>query len=301
MNIFVKRGLLGLGIFLFAFFIANQFLFFKAGFLERSASSVAYPVLCVAGGVSNFIHKCVERKESYEQLKSDLKVLREKYEELYGENVKIKAAINFDMETRDLREFKQRYNLEKLLMAKIIAKNIKQNGQFFLINRGKCCGVKKNMVGIYKFQLLGKITEVHDYYSKLTLITDESCKVSAYTDSTKAKGIVIGQNKINLCKMHYVSHLSDVVDNDLVFSSGQGLVFPEGFCIGKIVKNLHSHDSLYHEIEIEPTINFKTLKYCLLTDISQTCSVDFIEGNQVPQLLSQDQQPSQQQEELCIQ
>ena len=90
-----------------------------------------------------------------------------------------------------------------------------------------------------------------------------------------ANGIVIGQNMVNSCKMHYVSHLLDVVDDDLIISSGKGFVFPEGFCIGKIVKHCHSHDTLYHEIEIEPSVNLKSIKYCLLTDLSQTCSLKF--------------------------
>jgi rod shape-determining protein MreC len=287
MNIFVKKGLLGLAIFLLAFFIANQILFFEEGLLERYATNISYPFLCAASSISNFIHKCVESKESYEQLKSDLKALHEKYDDVCSENIKIKATISFDTDTKELREFKERYNFDKMLLAKILVKNLKQDNQFFLIDRGKSSGIKKNMIGIYKTQILGKITEVHDYYSKLTLITDESCKVAAYTSSTKAKGIVIGQNKINLCKMHYVSHLLEVDDNDLVFSSGKGLVFPEGFCIGKIVKHLHSHDSIYHDIEIEPLINIKAVKYCLLTDISQTYSVS-LECDQAPESLKKE-------------
>jgi rod shape-determining protein MreC len=113
---------------------------------------------------------------------------------------------------------------------------------------------------------LGKVTEVYPHFSKVVLITDQNCKVSSFTNSTEARGIVIGHNDSNFCKMEYVSHLVDVFDDDLVFSSGQGLVFPEGFCLGKIVKHQHSHNMLYHEIEIEPLIKLKKLKFCLLTD-----------------------------------
>ena len=144
------------------------------------------------------------------------------------------------------------------------------------------------MVGLYKYQVLGKITDVHDYYSKLTLITDESCKVAAYASSTNADGLVVGQNQKNCCKMNYVSHLLDVADDDLVLSSGRGLVFPEGFCIGKIVKHEHSHNSLYHDIDVEPTVNFKSIKYCLLTDISQTCSAAKFEIDPEEQELPKD-------------
>ncbi len=272
MNTYLKKGVLGLIIFLISFFIVKQFLFFESGALERFTNKVTYPVVVVASSVADFIQKRVEHRETYEQIKSELKILKEKYSQLYEENVKIKALFKFDSDSKEIREFKDRYNLDGMMICKVLIKNLKKDGQFFLINRGSLNGIKKNMVGIYKFQILGKITEVHDYYSKLTLITDESCKVAAFTSSTNANGIVIGQNQKNRCKMHYVSHLLDIVDNDMVLTTGRGLVFPEGFCIGKIVEHSHSRNSLYHDIDIEPLIDFKTIKYCLLTAFSQTCS-----------------------------
>ncbi len=283
MNTFLKKGVLGLIIFLISFFIVNQFLFFESGALERFTNKVTYPVVVAASGVADFIQKRVEHRETYEQIKSELKLLNEKYSQLYEENVKIKALFKFDSDSKEIREFKDRYNLDGMMICKVLIKNLKKDGQFFLINRGSLNGIKKNMVGIYKFQILGKITEVHDYYSKLTLITDESCKVAAFTSSTNANGIVIGQNQKNRCKMHYVSHLLDIVDNDMVLSTGRGLVFPEGFCIGKIVEHSHSHNSLYHDIDVEPLINFNTIKYCLLTDLSRSCSAakfEMMDNNQ---------------------
>jgi len=288
MNIFLRKGLFGLIIFCLAFFMANQFLFFESGMLERFAIGITYPIVYAASGVSNFIQQRVEARESYEQTRSELELLKEKYQQLVYENMKIKALFKFDSDTKEILEFKQRYNLDQMMLVKILIKNLKKDGQFFLINRGYLNGIKKNMVGIYKSQMLGKITEVHDYYSKLTLITDESCKIAAFTSSTTADGLVVGQNQKNCCKMNYVSHLLEVADNDLVLSSGRGLVFPEGFCIGKIVKHEHSHNSLYHDIDVEPTIDFKTIKYCLLTDISQTCSAAKFEITSESQELPED-------------
>lgn len=286
MNTFLKRALVGLTIFFVAFFLANQFLFFETGALERFATKVTYPVVFMASGVADFIQKRVEYRESYEQISSELKLLKEKCNQLYDENIKIKALFKFDSDSKEIREFKERYNLDGMMLCKVLLKSLKKDGQFFLINRGFQNGIKKNMVGIYKFQLLGKITEVHDYYSKLTLITDEACKVAAFTSSTNADGIVIGQNQKNCCKMHYVSHLLDVVDDDMVISTGRGLVFPDGFCIGKIVRHSHSHNTLYHDIDVEPMLDFKTIKYCLLTDLSQTCSIAKFDPDEDQQAVS---------------
>ena len=51
-------------------------------------------------------------------------------------------------------------------------------------------------------------------------------------------------------------------------------MFPEGFCLGKIVSHVLQEKELYHRVEIEPLINLERLRYCLLTsyDLIQTAT-----------------------------
>ncbi|MCF7899852.1 hypothetical protein K9L05_04390, partial [Candidatus Babeliales bacterium] len=90
----------------------------------------------------------------------------------------------------------------------------------------------------------------YKYFSKILLITDKRSKVSVFANNTGAVGISIGKNKINSFNMGYVSHLSKIENQDLIISSGQGLIFPEGFCLGKIKK--FKLDNLSYKIGIEP-------------------------------------------------
>jgi rod shape-determining protein MreC len=133
-----------------------------------------------------------------------------------------------------------------------------------LVDKGESSGIKKDMVAIYKFQILGRVTEAFSWYSKILLITDKKSKVAAYTNNTSAPGIVVGQNKTDTYQMVYTSHMHKIEPNDFIISSGQGLIFPEGFCLGKIKK--HKVKGLYYKITVEPLIDFNTLQYCLLTN-----------------------------------
>ena len=123
------------------------------------------------------------------------------------------------------------------------------------------------MVAIYKFQLLGRVCEVFPWYSKISLITDSQSKVSAYINSNNACGIVEGTNFFNKCYLRYISHLAKIKNNDFVFSNGEGLIFPEGFCLGKIV-HFKTKD-VCHDIEIEPLVDFSSLEMCHLTNQSK--------------------------------
>lgn len=240
--------------------------FQEKGCLENIAATITYPVIWCSSVISDYTHNKIKQKDSYEKLRKKYKKLKAEYNTMLSEIIRVNAIKKFYNESNDLREFKERYCIDNMILTKILIKNISNNGHYFIINCGSNNGVRKNMAAVYKFQLLGKVTEVYPHFSKVTLITDENCKVAAFANTTDSKGIVIGQNSITRCKMNYVNHLLEVVNDDLVFSSGQGLVFPEGFCLGRIVKHEHTHNMLYHEIEIEPLIKLKKLKYCMLVD-----------------------------------
>jgi len=265
MRIF-KKILFFLGLFALLSFIANRIFFFNQGFLEKASAKITYPFLYLAHKVSTNIHGKIERKQRYDQLLQRYQTLTESYENLMQEHITFKATHHFNDLSKDLIDFQQRYHLEDKIVAKILLKNIDESEHFFLINRGAHHGIKKDMVALYKFQIVGRICDVFDNYSKLILITDQNCKVGAYTSKTNAYGIVHGMNNIGQCKLNYVSHLQDVDHDDLVLSSGQGLVFPEGFCLGKIVAYTLKDRALYHDIVIEPLIDLKKINFCMIVD-----------------------------------
>lgn len=266
MELVTKKIFTGIGIVALALFLSNRILFFSYGTLERVATSITYPVILVTKSCANGLKSIADRKLRYQELEQKYQQVKNLYLAVLDENIKLKATMRYDFLSKELREFQQRYNLEHLPLAKVLVKNITDDEHYLLINKGAKDGVNKNMTALYKFQIVGKVTDVFEHYSKVILITDQSCKVAAYTSQTNAQGIVRGLNDINRCVMNYVSHLSTIIDKDIILSSGQGLVFPEGFCLGKIIKHELKEKSLYHDLEIEPLLNLEALEFCLLTD-----------------------------------
>jgi len=62
--------------------------------------------------------------------------------------------------------------------------------------------------------------------------------------------------------LRYVSHLEDVKMDDMLLSTGDGLIFPNGFALGKITKI--EQGGLFYDIEVKPSLDFHTLRYCTL-------------------------------------
>ncbi|HVX01058.1 MAG TPA: rod shape-determining protein MreC, partial [Candidatus Babeliaceae bacterium] len=148
------------------------------------------------------------------------------------------------------------------IIADIILKQLTPEQQFFLVDAGSHKGITVGMVAVYKNCLVGKVTEVYPFYSKIVLITDSSCKISAFCLRTKAQGIHEGENSLDTTHLSYVSNLEAVQEDDLVLSSGEGLVFPRGFGLAR-VKYVELKDFKY-TILLQPLVDFHTLTQCSL-------------------------------------
>lgn len=198
-------------------------------------------------------------------LQNELKVITEKNELLLKENIALKTSFHFMQRIKEIKEFCQRYELHNALLCKILVKNFGPEGQFFLINRGSRDQVTLDMIAAYKFQLLGKVVEVYPTYSKVLLITDPSSKVAAQTNIGAHRGIVFGsRNNYQESFMHYIDPHVTLTPDDLVFSSGQGMIFPEGFCLGSIV-GIEKQD-MYQVAQIKPIVDLSTIEFCQLTN-----------------------------------
>lgn len=246
------------------FFIASRVFLFKTSFLENFASNLTYPFLQLSNKLTTPFKTLFNNWQNHKEISQKHAQLKEENERLIAENIKLSSSLNFIKKSDELLNFQERYELQNTIFAKIIAKNFSENEHYFLINKGKTSGIKKDMIAIYKFQIIGRVVEVFNWYCKILLITDQSSKISAFTNNTNAPGIVIGQNKTDSYELAYTSHIHKIELNDFVISSGQGLVFPEGFCLGKI-KSYKTKD-IYHKITLEPLVDFKSIEYCLLTN-----------------------------------
>lgn len=248
-------------------FLSNRIFFFTPTILETTASCLAYPAIKLSSTIAKPIRKFFKKRHSYNKLFKHYKQLSQERDRLLQESITLKASLAYLQKSSDLREFKNRYKLENAILSTVLIKTLTAQEHSIIVNRGSWAGVKEDMVAIYKFQLIGRVSQVYPWYSKITLITDRHSKISAHTNTSDARGIVEGNNTVNRCRLRYISHLNPVHNNDLVFSSGQGLVFPQGFCLGKII-NIKTED-ICHYVEVEPLVDFRSLEMCYLTNQSK--------------------------------
>ncbi len=230
---------------------------YYGSWVSNVTATVTYPIL-------RLNRRWIEpfKKQLYAAEKpADIQSLQRQNQLLQLQNVRLRAALAYAENIKELHAFNERYRQQGSI-AQIVARYITPESHYFLVDAGSQKGIAKDMVVLYENNLIGKITEVYPSWSKACLVTDRNCKVAAYCAQTKAHGIYEGINDQSNAALNFVNHLSEVEPGDLVLSSGEGLVFPEGFALGKVAS--YENDGLYKQVKIEPLCNIRDIDYCLI-------------------------------------
>lgn len=231
-------------------------------FVNYAASYVVYPVLYLHHTLIDPIKKWRHEKQELAAVKQDLERITKEYERVLSENIYLYAAVSYMNGTKELRDFKSRYEDPNATIVRVIARTFSDQAHFFLIDAGFDKGIQKDMVVVYKNNLVGRVSDVYPWYSKVCLITDRQCKVAAHCTESNVQGIHEGRNSQDVTDLAHVSHLAQVKENEIVLSSGDGMVFPEGFALGTVCQS--TIEGLYNRITISPLCDFKTIDYCMV-------------------------------------
>ena len=106
-----------------------------------------------------------------------------------------------------------------------------------IINVGSDDGVKEGdlVLGITR-NVIGRIVNVNNNNSKVLLLNDANSNIPARTAETNEKFILSGTNLDYLEISHYNSKNPQILDGDIVYTSGDSKILPDGIPIGKIKK-----------------------------------------------------------------
>ena len=243
---------------LFLGFIINRVFFYSPSAIETTASYVLYPFLrTYECAISPFAAWCQHKNTVY-ALQAQIKDLQIKSDELQEENIVLQASALLYQDIAEMIDFRKRYDVRDLILGHILLKNFQAQEHYMLVNRGSRDQVHINMVAVCNNCLIGRVVEVYPWYCKILLITDQWNKIAAITGSTKVKGIYEGRNSENAF-LNYVQHFTTPQLDELVFSTGEGLIYPQGFCLGKISQIVQG--DIYHAVSITPIIDFSKIEY----------------------------------------
>jgi rod shape-determining protein MreC len=179
--------------------------------------------------------------------------LRKEISEL---KIRLETTSHQQLENDRLRQIlglKERlpYRLEAADVISRDAKSMISNT--LIINRGEASGVTLQIPVLTPGGVLGITTLVSSHTSKVQLITDPSSSIGAMLERGRISGILSGAGG-GLCILRFLPLNTELKKDDVVTTSGQDSIFPEGLPVGKVSRELHESE-FYKSAEVIP---FKT-------------------------------------------
>lgn len=160
----------------------------------------------------------------------------------------------------------------KYVAASVIGRDTSPFVKYIIINHGSDDGVLKGMPVVTEQGLVGKVDAVTASAARVQLITDAGSIVNVRLEESQTEGQVVGSvtGEISL-KM--VDPGVNLVEGDLILTSGLGGVYPADILVGQLVTAQKEENDLFQSASIQPVIDFINLRAVLI--ITNFRPVDF--------------------------
>ncbi|MDR2107481.1 MAG: rod shape-determining protein MreC [Holosporaceae bacterium] len=179
---------------------------------------------------------------------------------LHDENIRLREEIESlkraDFENRELRKL---LSLREQILSPIVVAKVVNifSGDFIescILNVGRADGVSVGDAVRNSDGLVGRVTEAHDAWSHVLLISDMNSGIPVKIGERQINAIMTG---CNCCRLRISVIHDDILpeDGETVSTSGYGIC--EGIPVGKIEKD-------GKKISVKPFVNFNSLKFVVV-------------------------------------
>ena len=179
-----------------------------------------------------------------------------RYEDISND---ISLGINKELEEEN-KTLKKLFDIKENNYEMITGIVLKRNKWYesITINKGKKDGIKKNMAVIDSEGLIGKISEVGNNYSVVSLLTNSNNKVAVNINDYY--GILDGYESGYLIVRNVVKD-NDIKIGDKVYTNGLGGIYPSGIYIGDVSEIIDDDLELSKVIKVKLNNNYNRIKY----------------------------------------
>jgi rod shape-determining protein MreC len=158
------------------------------------------------------------------------------------------------------------------LVAQVIVRDAQQWFRILTIDKGTRQGVVKDAAVISSNGVVGRVIFVGPSAAQVQLLLDQQSGVGARIERSRVTGVVSGQVSRQSATpdaeagdlvMKFVPALADVVEGDVVVTSGLEGMFPPGLVIGR-VRSVVRGSGLFKDVRVAASADFDRLEEVLV-------------------------------------
>jgi rod shape-determining protein MreC len=235
--------------------------------IKNALNTLTLPLRYAGNKISEGIEGFKRYFDSLEELHKENESLREEINSLRGELADKNATKEENERLRDYLAMKEKYRDFKLNEALIIGREGEDHATFFTLNKGKNDGIEVGMAVMVKEGLVGSICDAGPDWSRVRVINEASASAGAYVQRRGEIGVLCGDiayKDTGLCTLKYLKENADVEEGDLIFTSGEGSVYPSGIYVGKVTSVNSDGFSRSKTATVECAVDFEALDYVIV-------------------------------------
>lgn len=189
-----------------------------------------------------------------------LRIISQRYDEMMNENNSLRKLVDY----KAASPF-------KLTAVRAVKRTASTWWNTLIVDKGTLDGLSPDSPVITDVGLIGKIGKVSNSMAEVILLTDERCRVTAYIEGTKEKGILEGERggtdlRPDL-RLKYLTRNATINVGANVYTSGDGGVFPAGLLLGKVKR--FENKEIAGEAVVEPAVDFLRLDHLFVVEMEK--------------------------------
>jgi rod shape-determining protein MreC len=177
----------------------------------------------------------------------------QRYEALKAENMRLRDLVDSSFKIGD-----------RVLVAELSSVDLDPYKQQVMINKGSASGVFVGQPVLDAHAVMGQVTAVTPLSSTVVLITDSSHALPVQVLRNGLRTIALGSGRVDELRLPYLPTDSDIVEGDLLVTSGLGGKFPPGYPVATVVRIDRSPDAPFAEVLARPRAHLDRSREILL-------------------------------------
>lgn len=231
--------------------------------IENMIIAFLKPLNVKVYNLSSSIRKEYGQRTEKQDIFNKLLLFEREVNVLISENARLLSLEEENEILRDHLNFLQNKKFNYLI-ANIVYSDINNDSTLkkeIIIDRGGKHGLIEDLAVVDSSGvIIGKISELKDNISKISLINDNKCRFAAVVNSSREiTGLTEGELGLTV-NMNFIPQNFELRVGEIVVSSGLEEHIPSGLPIGKIIQVNKSSNEVWQSAVLEPLANLDSAK-----------------------------------------
>ncbi len=187
---------------------------------------------------------------------------------LASENSRLRALMNSSELLKD-----------KVLIAELIGISPDPKVHKVIVNKGRKDGVYVGQAVLDAFGLMGQVVVATYHTAEVLFITDDSHAIPVQINRNNVRTVIEGIGDLYQLRLRYVPSTMDIVEGDVLVSSGLGGRFPAGYPVATVDSVNHDPGKSFASVYARPTAQLNRSRHVLLVFSDNDINTDIVESD----------------------